>query len=218
MNSNIIGGLTVAVLALALVLGGFGAGSALGHGVGGTTTVTATQTVINSSAPYVLHLVITTNSIFNSTAQDQPGYFVVGPNGLESSAKIALPVNRTIELVIVNYDDGNASFTQPNINAVTGTIGNNIFIANNDNINSSESSNALILQGGQTVSSIPADAVAHTFSVPSLGLNIPVELSSTVVAYFKIAHAGDFTWFCLTACGDAAMQTAGWMTGTLAAS
>ncbi|HYC26877.1 MAG TPA: hypothetical protein VEB67_02500, partial [Nitrososphaerales archaeon] len=166
MNTNIVGGLTVAVLALALVLGGFGAGSALGHGAGGTTTVTSTQTVTNSSAPYVLHLVIATNSIFNSTAQDQPGYFVVGPNGLESSAKIALPVNRTIELVIVNYDDGNANFTQPNINAVTGTVGNNIFIANNDNINSSESSPSTFnLQGGQTVSSVPADAVAHTFSV-----------------------------------------------------
>jgi len=219
MNSNIVGGLTVAVLALALVLGGFGAGMSLGHGTGGTTTLTSTQTVTNSSAPYVLHMVIATNSIFNSTALDQPGFFVVGPNGLQSSANIALPVNRTIELVIVNYDDGNASFTQPNINTVTGTVGGTIFVANNDNINSSEtSSNTLMLQGGQTLSSVPEDAVAHTFSVPSLGLNVPVEVSSTVVAYFKITHAGTFTWFCLTACGDAAMSTAGWMTGSLAAS
>ena len=225
MASNIAGGLTVAVLALALVLGGLGAGIVVsGRGTGGVTTATATTTTTttvaqaNTSEPYVLKLVVATDSIFNSTASDQPAFFVVGPNGLQSAGSISLPAHRLIELVIVNYDDGNASLVQPNVNVVSGTQGGTIFFASNDNINSTNSQGGIIVRGGETVSSVPLDEVAHTFTVPSLNLNVPVPLSSTVVAYFTIDHAGTFTWYCLTACGDAAMSTTGWMTGSLAAS
>ena len=218
MASNLIGGLTVAVLALALVLGGFGAGTALSRGGSVGTTTTATTTVVNASAPFEITLVIATGSIFNSSASDQPAFFVLGPHGLESAGNIAVPVNRTIQLTIVNYDDGNASFVQSGINVVSGTTGGTITFASNDNINSTQGANGIVVKGGETTSTVPADSVAHTFSVPSLGLNIPVPLSSTVVATFKITHAGSFTWFCLTACGDAAMSTTGWMTGSLAAS
>lgn len=218
MASNLVGGLTVAVLALALVLGGFGAGTALSKGNSVGTTTTSTTTVVNASAPYEITLVIATDSIFNSSAADQPAYFVLGPHGLESAGNIAIPVNRTIQLTIVNYDDGNASFVQPGVNAVSGTTGGTILVASNDNINSTQGASGIVIRGGETTSNVPADSVAHTFSVPSLGLNIPIPLSSTVVATFKVSHAGTFTWYCLTACGDAAMATTGWMTGSLAAS
>lgn len=209
------------MLALALVLGGLGAGIVVsGHGSGGVTTTTATTTVstANSSEPYVLKLVVATDSIFNSSAADQPAFFVVGPNGLESAASISLPAHRLIELVIVNYDDGNASLVQPNENVVSGTQGGTIFFASNDNINSTQGSSGIVVRGGQTVSTVPLDEVAHTFTVPALNLNVPIPLSSTVVAYFTIDHAGSFVWYCFTACGDSAMSTSGWMTGSLAAS
>lgn len=218
MNSNVTGGLTIAVLALALVLGGFGAGMALSPGSSGVTTTTKTQTVANSTAPYVVHLVIATDSIFNSSASDQPAFFLLGPNGLQSAGAIALPVNRTIELVIVNYDDGNATFVQPNVNQVTGTIGGTVLVASNDNINSTQGSSGIVVRGGETLSTIDPNLVSHTFSVPSLGLNIPVPVSSTVVATFKVDRAGSYVWFCFTGCGDAAMSTTGWMTGSVAAS
>jgi heme/copper-type cytochrome/quinol oxidase subunit 2 len=222
LNSNIAGGFVVAVLALALVLGGLGAGIVLsGQSPGTTTTVTTTKTATSSatdSSPYTVTLVIATDSIYNSTAQDQPAYFLLGPNGLESSANITLPANRLIKLVIINYDDGNATLNQFGANLVSGTSDGKIFVASNDNINSSEGPSGIVLNGGQSVSSVPSDGVAHTFTVPSLNLNIPVPMSSTVVAYFTISRAGNYAWFCLTACGDAAMTTAGWMTGNLAAS
>ena len=66
-----------------------------------TTTVTTTNQTAASS-PYVLTIVITTNNIFNSTVGDQPAYYVLGPNGLESSANISIPAHRLIKLVIVN--------------------------------------------------------------------------------------------------------------------
>jgi hypothetical protein len=217
--------LTIAVLALALVLGGLGAGIVVsGHGIGGVTTTTATTTATttvasqDNSAPFIVKLVVATDSIFNSTASDQPAFFVVGPNGLESAGSISLPANRLIEFVIVNYDDGNASFVQPNENVVSGTQGGTIFYASNDNINSSQGPSGIVVNGGQTVSSVSPDLVAHTFTVPSLNLNIPLPVSSTVVAYFTIDHPGTFIWYCETACGDAAMSTTGWMTGSLTAS
>ena len=221
MNSNLASGLTIAVLALALVIGGIGVGIALsGRASGGGTTTTATTTVLNSTAntPYVLTLVIATNNIYNATAGDMPAYYVLGPHGLESSAQINLPANRLIELVIINNDDGNASLVQSGAYQVQGTTGNTIFVASNDNINSSEGPAGISLSGGQTVSSVALANVSHTLSVPSLDLNVPIPTSSTVVAFFTIAQAGNYAWFCMTTCGDAAMATPGWMQGTLAAS
>lgn len=223
MNSNttLIGGLTVAVLAVALILSGFGAAVAVG-GAGGKTTLTSTVTMTttnsSSNSPYVVTLVIATGSVFNSTAADQPAYFVLGPNGLESSARISLPANRLIKLVIVNYDDGNATLNVPNDNIVSGTSGGTIFVASNANINSTEGPSGIVVKGGQSLTSVPAAILAHTFTVPSLNLNVPVPLSSTVVAYFTINKAGTYLWFCETACGDPAMSTPGWMTGSLVAS
>jgi hypothetical protein len=221
LASNLSGGLTVAILAVALVLGGVGAGVVLtGHGVLGASTSTTTTTVSNSnsSSPYVVKLVVTTNSIFNSTAGDQPAYFVIGPSGLESAGKISVPAHRLIELVIVNYDDGNASLLQSSGGTVSGTLGGRVFLASNDNINASQGSSGINLVGGENVSSVPVEDVAHTFTVPTLNLNIPVPLSTTVVAYFTINQAGTYLWFCETACGDAAMSTTGWMQGSLVAS
>lgn len=219
-------GLTVAVLAVALVIGGLGAGIALSGKEGGTSTTTATTTTtatntttaINSSAPFVVTLVIATDSIFNSTASDQPAFFVLGSHGLQSSASIAVPAHRLIELVIVNYDDGNATLIQETGTTVSGTSGNTVLVASNENINSTQGGSGIIVKGGETVSSLPADSIAHTFSVPNLNINLPLEVSSTTVAFFTINQPGTYTWLCLTLCGDAAMSTPGWMTGSLVAS
>ena len=130
MSSGLKGGFTIAVLALALVVGGLGAGMAITKSGATTTTVTTTSVSVNSTAsgPYVLTLVIATNSIFNVSAADQPAYFVLGPHGLESSASIALPAHRLIKLVIVNYDDGNASLNQAGANIVSGTADGSVFV------------------------------------------------------------------------------------------
>jgi hypothetical protein len=224
-TSSIAGGFVIAVLAVALILSGFGAALAVG-GLGGkaASTTTVTRTTNSSAAPFVLTLVLTTGNSFNSTVGDQPAYYVLGPKGLQSSSSITLPVNQTIKLVIVNYDDGNASLVIPNDNVVSGTEDGTVFVASNSNINSSEGASGINIRGGQVLSTVPADDIAHTFTVPSLNLNIPVPVSSTVVAYFTITKAGTFVWFCETTCGfgpsgtEGAMSTPGWMTGSLVAS
>lgn len=86
----------IAALIVASVLAGTGLGLATSQegGFGGITT-TITQTAMlsgqNASAPYVLTLIITTDNRFNSTIGDQPAYYVLGSNGLESAANITLP-------------------------------------------------------------------------------------------------------------------------------
>jgi heme/copper-type cytochrome/quinol oxidase subunit 2 len=209
------------------------AGIAIGWGITTVQTQTVTFTASssattsaasNSSSPYVLTLVITTENTYNSTTGTQPAFYVLGPNGLESSANIALPAHRLIKLVIICYDDGAANLTGSQYAAVSGTQNNTVSVVNNANVNSTQGAAGIQLSGGQSVSSLPADSVAHTFTIPQLGINIPVAPSSTVTAYFTINQTGSFTWFCMTLCGSGptglsgAMETPGWMNGHLSAS
>lgn len=220
MKPNVTAGLTVAVLALALVIGGLGAGFAISgrEGPSVTTTVTATSTTTNSSSPYVLTLVVAINNLFNSSAGNQPAYYVLGPHGLESSASISVPAHRLIKLVIINYDDGTANMSMSGVNKVSGTQGNTVLVASNANINSTQGPSGIVIKGGQTVTTVDPSVLAHTFSVAAISLNIPFPVSSTVVAYFTIDQPGTYVWQCMTLCGDAAMSSPGWMTGQLVAS
>ncbi|MGD0637505.1 MAG: hypothetical protein ABSA72_05655 [Nitrososphaerales archaeon] len=193
--------------------GGFG-------GVGGTVTQTGTNGQ-NSSSPYVLSMVITTGNTFNSTIGDQPAFYVLGPNGLVSSANITLPANSLIELVITNFDNGGANVSAPQYANVMGTTTGSELIYNNTAINSTEGPNGMTLRGSQDVTSLPLSEITHTFTVPGLNLNLPMASDSTIVAYFKTGAAGSLVWLCESACGSGAdgtqgaMVTSGWMTGAI---
>lgn len=189
-----------------------------------TTTVQITQTAQNSSAPYILTLVLSTRNIFNSTVGEQPAFFVLGPKGLEPATHISVPAHRQIELVIIDYDDGNATVLNPSYADVNGTAGNTITYGSNDLINASQKPSGISIAGAITASSVPEDQIAHTFTVPSLGINVPVPISAVVVTTFKIEKTGTFIWYCETPCGSGsdglggAMSTMGWMTGSFTVS
>ncbi|MCL4519561.1 MAG: hypothetical protein M1587_10230 [Thaumarchaeota archaeon] len=189
-----------------------------------TVTTTTTQSASTSSSPFVLSLVITTNNIYNATIEDQPAYYVLNQNGLQSSGNISLPAHQLIKLVIVNYDDGAANLTSPQYSNVAGTLNNVVTVVNNDNVNSSQGTSGININGGETVSNVSSDNIAHTFTVPQLNLNVPIPPSSTVTAYFTLNQTGTFTWFCMTQCGsgangtEGAMSTDAWMTGSIVVS
>jgi hypothetical protein len=85
--------------------------------------------------------------------------------------------------------------------------------------------------GTETVNGVAATTVsnaeiAHTFSIPALGLNAPLAKAptggfSTMVFTFTAGKAGSYTWRCFTPCGGGAngmtgsMATKGWMQGNL---
>lgn len=217
---------------LALIVALAGVGIAVGYGLGTSlsstnslrtsTVTTTTGQGSNSSAPFVLTLVITTGNTFDSSVGEQPAFYVLGSDGLQSSANISLPANRLIELVIVNYDEGPANLADPKDSVVTGVVGNQVTVVNNTQVNSTMGSSGIDIKGVEKISSLPADSVSHTFTIPSLGINIPIPTLSTVVAYVTLSP-GTYAWFCMTACGsgadglEGAMATPGWMTGSVEA-
>jgi hypothetical protein len=140
--------------------------------------------------------------------------FVAGPTGLESSANISLPANRLVELVIVSYDTPTPPPAQ--YSNVTGTVGNKMYL-----INGTSASLGTPQSWGAAVSYVPTDQIAHTFTVGSLGINIPIVGGDTEIAFLYLNKTGTFMWQCFTPCGfpnvnggwSGAMVTPGWMTG-----
>lgn len=62
--------------------------------------------------------------------------------------------------------------------------------------------------------------VAHTFAIPSLGLNVESPGQSTVTFTVWFNETGSFQWFCETPCGTngctgGPMSTPGYMSGAL---
>lgn len=172
--------------------------------------------------PYELTLVITDNNVYNSSVGGQPAYFVLHDGQLISSAIINVPLNRKIDLTIVNYDDG-ADTVNKIYDAVNGTQGNQMLVVDNTLMNASQDASGinLNLNSTQTVSSWPVDDISHTFTITSLNLNIPVPPSSVVQTYVTFTSAGSFRWQCYVPCGSGssgwagAMSTPGWMTGNV---
>jgi heme/copper-type cytochrome/quinol oxidase subunit 2 len=202
---------------------GWGFQTTVGSSLTGTITTTQTSSVSQTQEPYALTLVLTTGNTYNSSVGDQPAFYVLTPTGLRSSANIVLPTGRLIKLMIVNYDEGNASLTDPQYANVEGTVNGTITYVSNSNVNSSQASTGIAVKGGLTVTKVAPSDIAHTFTIPSLGINVPIPVSSTVTAYFKIDKAGTYTWTCETTCGsgatglEGAMATPGWMVGNIEA-
>lgn len=220
----------MAIVAVMIVMAIAGIG--VGYGIESTipstsqahTSTTSSTSQVNSSAPVVITLVITTNNPFSPAIGDQPAYYILGPTGLQSSEQIALPAHKLIKLVIINYDNGQANLTNSEYTAVMGVTGNSVTLVNNSLVNSTMGQAGIQIAGVENVSSLPASEISHTFTIPSLGINIPVATLSTEVAYFTIDSTGTFNWFCMTRCGSGptglmgAMATPGWMTGSVTVS
>lgn len=187
----------------------------VGLGVVYTGSIFSNNASASPSSPYLLTLVETMNP-YNKSLQ-QPAFYVLGPNGLQNSSTISLPAHRLIQLTIVSYDTPTPGSTNDQ-GKVTGTVGGNVFLMNGTIATIGN------MTWGHSVTSVPAAALAHTFTLPDLGVNIPVVGGSTIVAYLSFNKAGTYTWICKTPCGfpapadpssTGAMAMNGWMTGQI---
>ncbi|MFI5418747.1 MAG: hypothetical protein ACHQ2Y_07640 [Candidatus Lutacidiplasmatales archaeon] len=75
---------------------------------------------------------------------------------------------------------------------------------------------------GSAVRIVPQANVAHSFSVPDLGIQVYTPGLSTVTFSVDVTHAGKFFWVCTVPCGTGAdpynsppMGTPGFMAGTM---
>lgn len=156
-----------------------------------------------SAAPAVVHEYMT---ILTGGMIKQKGWPKFSPSD------ITVPKGATVVLTITSYDDGTAplpsGMTYNNVTGGTETV------------------------NGQAVTSVPNANLAHTFTVPALGLNAAIPAAptaaaggprqaTTVVFTFKATKSGTFTWQCMAPCGSGAngmggaMATNGYMKGTL---
>lgn len=170
---------------------------------------------ISGSQPYRIFIIEPMDTAWNSTTA-QPKFFVMGPNGLESSANISVPANTLIQFTVVSYDTPTPGSTDQE-GKVTGTVGNSIYVING----TAASMTDVSMQWGMNATSVTASSLAHTFSIPSLGVNVPIPGGDTVTAYLRFDQKGVYQWLCQTPCGFGpsgtmgAMETAGWMEGQI---
>ncbi len=79
---------------------------------------------------------------------------------------------------------------------------------------------------GKPVTVVGNKQIAHTITIPGLGINIPLAKApehgyTTITFTFTAPAAGSYHWQCMTPCGGGphgtggAMQTSGWMRGEL---
>ncbi len=174
------------------------AANATSAGGGQTAQATGGQTVQQG-------LKIVTGKMLNKPGWPQ---YQLASGGSTAAWTIA-KAGDTVVLTITSYDDGTAPLPAGSPYAkVSGTV------------------NGTETVDGQVVSSIPVGQVAHTFTIPSLGVNLvipaaPSGKTVTVQASIKFTKAGTYDWHCMSPCGTGSsgfggpMVTAGYMEGTL---
>ncbi len=152
------------------------------------------------AAPFVLHLQIRTGAMTHRSGW--PRYLANG----RDSARIVLPAHRVIKVILTSPDTGSA----PVVAAEARTMG---------------LSGGEVINGVRTMA-VPANRVAHTFTVAALGVNVVVPVASarrpeTIVAYFRTGAPGVYTWQCMAPCGTGStgwggpMTTPGYMMGQI---
>jgi len=136
-----------------------------------------------------------------SVVINQPGYHQDWPAYAPST--VVVPAHSLVTITIRNYDLGDTATVQ-------GVVG------------------GVAYADGHAYSALAPEKVAHTFTVPQLGLNVPVpgdtltgkpyvEVSFT----FRTGAAGSYYYRCFDPCGTGAigwqgpMVTRGYMLGTL---
>ena len=171
-----------------------------------TTTVAAAAVPAPAAAPPVhMSWVVATPDMLKSDVG--PAYVPGNPT---------LPADASVTVTVTNFDDATALTAGTERYAVaTGVVGA-LTVESID----PASPNA----PGTTKSVLALDpykGVSHTFTIPSLGLNVPIAPKSRTTFTFHTGKAGTYQWQCFDPCGSdpngwgGAMATAGYMKGSL---
>ncbi len=143
-----------------------------------------------------------TLNIYSGKEEHKPGWPRYVP------AFWSAPAHSTVILTIICHDHGTAPLMMTQDDKVSGTLGNVETI------------------DGTVEQHVPNNQIAHTFTVPALGLNLPIPAAPagktiTVRAEIPLHNAGSYAWQCMAPCGTGTMGmqgpmvTPGYMQGTL---
>jgi hypothetical protein len=125
---------------------------------------------------------------------------------------VKVPANATVR-VTISQQDGASGLRNPYLGLVRGTVDNSMTI------------------NGKTMRAIDPATLAHSFSVPDLGVSVPLlgvaddapaGATNTIVFSFKVPAKGIFHWQCFVPCAAGTlygvggpMQTLGYMDGQI---
>lgn len=175
-----------------------------------------TSSVSSSPAPAAKDVSVVGPAVVQEQMVIQTGKMVGKPGWPKfNPSTISFPAGSTVDLKIINYDDGTAPLpaaspwghvwgSDPTFGVVTG---------GNETVD------------GKVVTEIANNLVSHTVTVPGLLLNIPIpavpsgQKSVTVDFTFQVNKAGKYFFQCEAPCGSGmtgnggAMDTVGWMQG-----
>ncbi len=132
-------------------------------------------------------------------------------------ANFSLPAHATVDLQIVNLDHPHAlGDRDPTVLEVRGTLENSITVALLDPVDP----NALWAQAA-TITRIAPAQISHTFTIDTLGLNVPVAAGARTSFRLQTGAPGSHEWRCVVPCAvppsrlGGSMATPGYMLGTL---
>ena len=154
-------------------------------------------------------------------------YTMVAPQSSTGNSRsgVSAPSNLTLT-VAINLRNGWPQYTPANFTLPTGAV--TITIVDDDapmnfpgcQCNVSGTTGGVEYVNGTPLHVVPSTNIAHTFDVPSLGINVvsPGMSEVTFTAYFN--ETGTFTWMCEAPCGTVTptgppMGVPGYMTGTI---
>ena len=210
MNTRHLLGLAIGGAAVSL-LAACGAGTTSNAPSG--TTITANQVAAAAPAadkPHGPNLEV-------SMSIDTPDMLKTDAGPAYVPSSLTLPANTDVTVTIYNFDNATPLTGDATKFAnATGIVGSlEIQPIDTTNPNGPATGNAL-----GTMSIEPA-SVSHTFTVPALGLNVPLAGASRTTFTIHTGAAGTYAWHCMDPCGTGdtgwggAMAMPGYMAGTL---
>lgn len=141
-----------------------------------------------ASAPSItrLDLTIVTGDMIGKT--EYPAYV---------PSDFTLPAYSTVVITVTNFDDatalpkGSESYAQAS-GLVGGTFTTTPINLKNPNGSAGQS---------QTLSALDPAAVSHTFTIPALGINVPIAAHARETFTITTGAPGTFAWRCMDPCG-----------------
>ncbi|MHB1500091.1 MAG: cupredoxin domain-containing protein [Candidatus Dormibacteria bacterium] len=200
----ILGTLVVALLASAAVLmGGYWTNWGGHFAISQSTAPVGTS----SAAPATLNLAVVTGKMMGNGA--------LGPAYVPSN--FTVPAHSTVTVTVTDFDTATPLTGALKAFAkVKGTVGGVMRVQRID----PQAPNTTI-GPAQTLSYLAPDLVAHTLTIPRLGINVPMAGQSRITFVIHTGNPGTYQWQCLDPCGNGAsgmgapMGLQGYMAGTM---
>jgi hypothetical protein len=179
-----------------------------------------TPTSGQSGAGPVVDLKLTTVATIGTLRPDD-----AHPNwvGYFPTTFFKVPPNATVR-VTIDQQDGASGLRNEYLGLVRGTVGNSMTVYTSDPATGGGAT-------GKTMQAIDPTTAAHSFSVPDLGVSVPLlgvdpnnpkNTDNFVVFSFKVPASGIFRWQCFVPCAAGTlygnggpMQTLGYMDGQI---